>query len=1019
VEQAVECVIQAAKGLEYSHGQGVIHRDIKPGNLLLDQHDTIKILDMGLARLSKLPEAETRASEGLTSSGQVLGTCEYMSPEQAEDTHKADHRADIYSLGCTLYRLLTGEPPYKGETLIQILLAHQKAPIPSLCEARSDVPTELDAVYQKMMAKEPDDRYQTMGEVLDALEACLKPADSAVGGSAESSTDSALKNFLQNLPQAGAATKQKPKVLHEETMVARAEEDTAGGHAEQVFPVWKRKTWLLACVGGVSVAVLLLVVLVLVLGGGGDQEGGESPERAVAQGEEQEEHAAEATAKTPPAEPQPGEGHLLIAWPEDQRQDATLQIDGQVQDIAGLVDGADPNQLDVPLPEGSHTLWIVRRGYEPVERKFDVSAGSQITITPEWTEFAAEVAGDQTPPAMEPGEEPVAPEPSAVAQTPPPTEPDSQETTPKEKPTPVASAEIDPALRRHRELEKKYASALKPVDEKVTDWDFQAAAAALGKIQFEEDELAGRLSTRRDELERLATLKKKIIDTINSAKTPLKKSDLMLRGMGGNVSGADQPGITATVLSGKEELIAWRDLSKEATAKLLQVAIDRGSADDWLAGGLLALAAGDAGLAERLLNQARSQGADISPYLVTVAAASFARASDLLTQGQFTEAVELLGGIEGKYADTAWFASHKAAFEAARTAAKAGISEAEAEKLYADATELFKQEQLFDVRPLVEKLKSDYAKSGPVTDATRKPSFAELEQAVAELGPLVTVRQDGKGDFTSIQAAINATEPKTLIEVQDDGYYSEKLLVPKGKTGVTVRGKRGSWPVVTSQGAQEEIDVLVTVEAAGVTFERLVLSHSVPAAALPGIAGISAEMRGSDAPCLRRCVLASPVAGEVLQGQFLVEETLIIGKSAKFYGRSTNSLWLVSNVESPVGESFVRCCTLCGGLGFGNGFRQAAVDSIVLEDVHGNEADRIEFCDVVGQYRHGVKPGRGCISSPPQFRDPANLDFRLMPTSPCIGKASDGGDIGCRYTPEMIEICEKALELRAKGVLSF
>jgi serine/threonine protein kinase len=213
LNQAVNFIIQAARGLEFAHSEGVVHRDIKPANFLVDKRGTVKILDMGLARI----DGESAGQAALTTTGAIMGTVDYMSPEQAMDTKTADARADIYALGCSLYFLLTGKATYEGGTIMQKLVAHREHPIPSLRSARAEVPEQVDAVFKKMIAKKVADRYQTMTEVITALDHCVRSREQMVKtqrslGTSTDSFDLELKTLFKDvaLEQTEPIRTQKP-----------------------------------------------------------------------------------------------------------------------------------------------------------------------------------------------------------------------------------------------------------------------------------------------------------------------------------------------------------------------------------------------------------------------------------------------------------------------------------------------------------------------------------------------------------------------------------------------------------------------------------------------------------------------------------------------------------------------------------------------------------------------------------------------------------------------------------------
>lgn len=229
---ACELVRQAALGLQEAHEHGMVHRDIKPSNLILAQPrrkqevPSVKILDLGLALLS---EAFSPDQPGLTSTGQMMGTLDYMAPEQGGDSHQVDIRADVYSLGATLYKLLCGEAPFgaaKYDTPVKKLVAlATQEPLP-LVERRSDVPAELSAIVQKMLAKEPSQRFSTPEEVADALAPFCAGADLAAVLAAGS----------------GGAIADVPKFSDTRAHLTSASVETATKDKRQV-PAAQRSVW--------------------------------------------------------------------------------------------------------------------------------------------------------------------------------------------------------------------------------------------------------------------------------------------------------------------------------------------------------------------------------------------------------------------------------------------------------------------------------------------------------------------------------------------------------------------------------------------------------------------------------------------------------------------------------------------------------------------------------------------------------------------------------------------------------
>ena len=345
VKTVIDYILQAAKGLEYAHKQKVIHRDIKPSNLLLDREGTVKVLDMGLARLNQTMGPDQSEQETLTGTGQVMGTIDFMPPEQAENTKQADERSDIYSLGCTLYYLLTGEAIYHGDTTVMKILAHRETEIPSLRRELPEVSEQLDAIYQKMVAKKPDDRYGSMAEVIAELEKCASPPE-------EIPETATFEGITPRGKLAGDQT------LDLNMPVISPVDEFRKARPKKAKKVKLEKKHIIF--GSIAVGVLLILGLLGVV----------------------------FSMQTP-------EGTLIV---EVNQANAEISVDdGKVT----LKSPSDSEPVEVEVAEGKHTLKITKGGFHTFAREFEITSGGEevirVTLVPLEKEVVAKPKPTPTP----------------------------------------------------------------------------------------------------------------------------------------------------------------------------------------------------------------------------------------------------------------------------------------------------------------------------------------------------------------------------------------------------------------------------------------------------------------------------------------------------------------------------------------------------------------------------------------------------------------------------------------------
>ncbi len=384
VKPAVNYLLQAARGLAYAHAQGVIHRDIKPHNLLLDKNGTVKILDMGLARLQAgAGAAMGAAAADLTQSGAIMGTVDYLAPEQALDTKRADQRADIYSLGCTLHFLLTGQATYSGDSLTSRLLAHRLNPLPSLRQARPDVPEALDEVFRRMIAKQPENRLASMTEVIVALEACA-PLLENLGTAAPARPVARSEESATTFPNVGQT--ERRSTGRRDTAARKTAAYPAKAAADKAAGA-RRRSWRVLALAASLVLLVGVVVALSMRGGSGDLRPSEGTQSSTKLAKKKSPEAKPDQQERPkpimplvPIEPDKGDKKPMPF--EESPLTHVRTFEGHTDQVWSVAFTPDGKRLLTGSKDKSMRLWDVDSGKEL--KRFDGHTNTVKSIAVSW-----------------------------------------------------------------------------------------------------------------------------------------------------------------------------------------------------------------------------------------------------------------------------------------------------------------------------------------------------------------------------------------------------------------------------------------------------------------------------------------------------------------------------------------------------------------------------------------------------------------------------------------------------------
>ena len=999
-DQALSLMKQATAALAAAHAAGVLHGDIQPSNLIVTQAGQLKVADFSLARCTA---SDTGPAAASTPPSKPL----YFPPEAARG-RRLDARSDLYLLGCTFYHALAGRPPFDADTPEALALKHVREDPRPLHAAAPKAPPAFCHLIHLLLSKNPNERFQKAEDLLGALE--------RIEGELEAG---------RRPPPAPTATEPAPRAAHPD----------------------RRRLWGALALG--ALAAIALIGYAVLRRGRREPQSHEhvATEAPVAPGKPEPKVTTEAPPRSPILEPGKAEPKVEPEAPAWER--AWAEAAGKAKALAevgrfgeaiacygGVAEGRSEMALRVRVAAAKAELT------QGAERAYSAAAAraQQLAAEKQFAAARAELQGI----VERSGVASVLAEARKLAAA-----IEARERAANAEATPANEAAARAAeLAREQEADARATRAIAPFEALAKGWNFAAAAAGAARLQDADPGVAARLATRADQFARLAKLKGKMIQRILTANPKLLKSSISMTGLNGPLTGADEQAIVVGLGKDTErtaEKLAWPDLSDRAARALALLALDRNSGDDWLALALLDLATGNLAAAEEDLAKGRALKADVSRHMAPLAQAGLGRVGDLLAKQDFRWAAAALDALDAAYGDTPWLKLRRDEVAALRTRVKLGLAEAEADSLLGRAAECRKKGDPYEARRLLTALKKDHPASKAVTDAGRKPSFAELDEAVAalNLGRFIAVRKDGTGDAKSIAEAIQAATAKTRIEVQDSETYAGRLVIPEAKAGLHLRAKAGCLPVVTAADGAPD-GALVEVRAEQVTIEGIVLVLGNSKS--PVRDGRTLWVRAGPLQLRQAILTVAPARGATkalsiesdlpadcdLQGCLVAGSALLRGST-----QARDTLWLAGRLKADKaklqGENLVlvdgaelngpadlRSCTIPGSLTLRDG-PNALRNSILSSVDSARPNTEIDHCLLFPSAALGgsARLDRTSSFGTPQFTDKQAFDFRLRPKSPGRGAAPDRDDLGCRYSPAMLELLKQALELRRKGILAF